>query len=459
MFQPGTSRNGNPNGHGVPAPQNGDERFIRLKKEIHKQLVTRLNLPSIGAVDDYELRRELRRGIEQLCVDRAELMNQEERDRLINDIIDEVLGLGPIDPLLRDPTITDILINGPRTVYVERRGRLERTNVVFHDEDHVLEIVQRIASRVGRRLDESSPMVDARLPDGSRVNAVIRPLALDGALVSIRRFSTRPLLASDLIARKSVTSDMIEFLAACVRSRLNVLISGGTGSGKTTFLNMLSGYISDDERIATIEDAAELQLQQPHVARMETRPANLEGKGEVTTRDLVRNSLRMRPDRIVVGECRGAEAFDMLQAMTTGHDGGLTTIHANNTREAISRLEMLIGMAGYDLPIWFIHRQIASAIDIVVQCARLAGGARKVVQISEVTGFEGEVINMHDLFVFEQTGVDENKVAQGLFRATGIRPTCLDQLSSHGERLDPRLFEQRILEIDRLDPLVHTSVR
>jgi pilus assembly protein CpaF len=459
VFQAGPSRNGSLNGHSPPESLNGDERFIRLKKEIHKQLVTRLHLPSIGTVDDYELRRELRRGIEQLCADRAELMNQEERDRLIDEIIDEVLGLGPIDPLLRDPTITDILINGPRTVYVERRGRLERTNVVFHDEQHVLEIVQRIASRVGRRLDESSPMVDARLPDGSRVNAVIRPLALDGALVSIRRFSHRPLLASDLIARKSVTSDIVEFLAACVRSRLNILISGGTGSGKTTFLNMLSGYIADDERIATIEDAAELQLQQPHVARMETRPANLEGKGEVTTKDLVRNALRMRPDRIIVGECRGAEAFDMLQAMTTGHDGGLTTIHANNTREAISRLEMLIGMAGYDLPIWFIHRQIATAIDIVVQCARLSGGARKVVQVSEVTGSEGEVINMHDLFVFEQTGLDENKVAQGVYRATGIRPTCLEKLSSQGQTISPGLFERRVLEVDRLDSLVHTSVR
>jgi pilus assembly protein CpaF len=459
VFQPGSIRNSGLGGQSASGSQSGDERFIRLKKEIHKQLVTRLHLPSIGTVDDYELRRELRRGIEQLCVDRAELMSQEERDRLINDIIDEVLGLGPIDPLLRDPTITDILINGPRTVYVERRGRLERTNVVFHDEQHVLEIVQRIASRVGRRLDESSPMVDARLPDGSRVNAVIRPLALDGALVSIRRFSTRPLLASDLIARKSVTSDIIEFLAACVRSRMNILISGGTGSGKTTFLNMLSGYISDDERIATIEDAAELQLQQPHVARMETRPPNLEGKGEVTTKDLVRNALRMRPDRILIGECRGAEAFDMLQAMTTGHDGGLTTIHANNTREAISRLEMLIGMAGYDLPIWFIHRQIATAIDIVVQCARLSGGARKVIQVSEVTGAEGEVINMHDIFVFEQTGVDDNKVAQGIFRATGIRPHCLEKLSSNGQQIAPGLFERRILETDRLDSLVHTSVR
>jgi pilus assembly protein CpaF len=439
--------------------ESDEERFVRLKKEIHKQLVTGLRIPAISGVNDYELRQELRRGVEQLCLSRGELMNQEERERLTNEIIDETLGLGPIDPLLRDPTITDILINGPRAVYVERRGRLERTSVSFHDEQHVLEIVQRIASRVGRRLDESSPMVDARLADGSRVNAVIRPLALEGALVSIRRFSTRPLLASDLIARKSVTSEMIDFLAACIRARLNIVISGGTGSGKTTFLNMLSGYIPEDERIATIEDAAELQLQQPHVARMETRPANLEGKGEVTTRDLVRNALRMRPDRIVVGECRGSEAFDMLQAMTTGHDGSLTTIHANNTRDAISRLEMLVGMAGFDLPVWFIHRHIASAVDIVVQCSRLTGGARKVMQISEVTGAEGDVVNMHDLFVFEQSGVDENKAAQGQFRATGLRPRCFDRLVSSGQSISMSLFERRVLEPNRLDSIAQVSTR
>jgi pilus assembly protein CpaF len=436
-----------------------EERFVRLKKEIHKQLVSSLHMPSVGTVDDYELRRELRRGIEQLCEDRTELLSQDERMRLVNEVVDETLGLGPLEPLLRDPTITDILINGPRTVYVERRGRLERTNVVFHDDQHLLEIVQRIASKVGRRLDESSPMVDARLADGSRVNAVLRPLALDGALVSIRRFSAKPLLAADLIARKSVTPEIIEFLAACVRARLNILISGGTGSGKTTFLNMLSGYIPDDERVATIEDAAELRLQQPHVARMETRPANLEGRGEITTRDLVRNALRMRPDRIVVGECRGAEAFDMLQAMMTGHEGGMTTIHSNDTREAISRLEMLIGMGGHELSMWFIRRQIASAIDIVVQCARLSGGIRRVMQVSEVTGTEGEVIAMHDLFVFEQTGVDENKVAQGHFRATGIRPSCLEKLAAHGNGLDSTLFERRTLESTRLASITHASKR
>jgi pilus assembly protein CpaF len=455
VFQPIGPRTAPPtNGAAI-----GGERLVRLKKDIHKQLVTGLRIPAIGNVDDYELRRELRRGIEQLCNDRVELLSQEEREQVINEIIDETLGLGPIETLLRDPTITDILINGPRTVYVERRGQIEETPVVFHDEQHLLEIVQRIATRVGRRLDESSPMVDARLQDGSRVNAVIRPLALDGALVSIRRFGSRPLLASDLIARKSVMPEIIDFLAACVRARLNILISGGTGSGKTTFLNMLSGYIPSNERVATIEDAAELQLQQRHVARMETRPANLEGKGEVTTRDLVRNALRMRPDRIIVGECRGPEAFDMLQAMTTGHNGGMTTIHANNTRDAIGRLEMLIGMAGFDLPIWFIHKHIASAINIIVQCSRLTGGARKIVQISEVTGAEGDVISMHDLFVFEQTGVDENQAAVGNFQATGVRPRCLERLTATGLGIDPQMFERRNLEQSRLDPLSYTGRR
>jgi len=321
------------NGQSSAADASGDsdreQRFQNLKKEIHKNLITRMDLSSVGRMDDYELRRELRRGIEELCDYRADLISQAERNRLIDEVIDETLGLGPIDPLLRDPTISDILINGPKTVYVERRGRLERTNVKFHDDQHLLEIVQRIAGRAGRRLDESSPMVDTRLEDGSRVNAIIAPLALDGALVSIRRFGAQPLLAGDLIARESATAEMIDFLEACVRARLNIMISGGTGSGKTTFLNLLSAYIPEDERVATIEDAAELQLQQPHVARMETRPENVEGKGLVTARDLLRNSLRMRPDRIIIGECRGEEAFDMLQAMTTGHDGSLTTIHAN----------------------------------------------------------------------------------------------------------------------------------
>src|SRR5579863_4430742 len=379
-----------------------EERFQQIKQDVHRRLVVGMDLTSLKGLDDYELRRELRRGIEEICDYGVDLMSHADRERLISEVIDETLGLGPIDPLLRDATISDILINGPKSVYVERRGRLEKVNVVFHDNQHLLEIIQRIASRVGRRLDESSPMVDARLEDGSRVNAVIPPLALDGALVSIRRFGAKPLLAGDLIARRSIAVEMIEFLAACVEARMNIVISGSTGSGKTTILNMLSAYVPDDERIVTIEDAAELRLQQPHVARMETRAANLEGKGEITARELVRNALRMRPDRIIVGECRGGEAFDMLQALSTGHDGGMSTLHANDTRVAISRLEMLVGMAGYQLPLWFIQRQIGSAIDIVVHCARFSGGSRKIVQISEVTGIEGNVINMHDLFAYEQ---------------------------------------------------------
>lgn len=443
--------NGNSSAALLDRSSDGEERFRQLKKDIHQNLVSGMDLSSVGKLDDYGLRRELRRGIEALCDYRSDLISGAERERLINEVIDETLGLGPIDPLLRDPTVSDILINGPETVYVERRGQLERTNVRFHDDQHLLEIAQRIAGRAGRRLDESSPMVDARLEDGSRVNAVIRPLALDGALVSIRRFSAQPLLAGDLISRNSITVEMIRFLEACVRSKLNIVISGGTGSGKTTFLNMLSGYIPENERIATIEDAAELQLQQPHIARMETRPANIEGTGVITARDLLKNSLRMRPDRIVIGECRGEEAFDMLQAMTTGHDGSLTTLHANDSRDAIARLEMLVGMAGYDLPIWFINRRIGEAIDIIVQCSRLSGGLRKVTQISEITGVEGETVSMQDIFEFEQTGIDESGKAVGHFKATGIRPACLEKMRTLGHELSTVDFEPRLLKNERVD--------
>jgi pilus assembly protein CpaF len=344
-------------------------------------------------------------------------------------------------------SITDILINGPKTVYIERQGRLQRTEIVFNDNRHLLQIVQRIVGRVGRRVDETSPMVDARLPDGSRVNAIVPPLALDGALVSIRRFGARPLLTQDLLEKQSVTPEMLEFLSACVRARVNMIISGGTGSGKTTLLNALSAYIPPDERVATIEDAAELRLQQPHVARMETRPANIEGRGEVTTRDLVRNALRMRPDRIIVGECRGPEALDMLQAMNTGHDGSMTTIHANDTRDALQRLEMMVGMAGFDLPMWIIRRHASSAIQIVVQVARLRGGARKVVKISEITGMEGEVISMHDVFGFKQTGVDTESNAKGHFFVSGLRPKCLEKLEIAGASLPVEMFERRTLSV------------
>jgi len=426
-------------------PANGDQRFLLLKSKLHQQLIAEMDLSTIGTMDEQQLRLEVRRAAEELCRHSSALLSLNERERLVNEVLDETFGLGPLEPLMQDPTITDILVNGPKTVYVERNGQLEHTEVVFNDDRHLIQIVQRIVGRVGRRVDETRPTVDARLPDGSRINAVIPPLALDGPLVSIRRFGSRPLLVSDLLAKKAITQDMIKFLAGCVRSKMNVLISGGTGSGKTTLLNALSAYVPPEERIVTIEDAAELRLQQPHVGRMETRPANVEGTGEVTTRDLVRNALRMRPDRIIVGECRGPEALDMLQAMNTGHDGSMTTIHANDTRDALSRLEMMVGMAGFDLPIWIIRRQIVSAVQIVVQAARLSGGARKIVKISEITGMEGDMITMHDLFVFKQTGVSEEGAAQGRFFATGIRPHCLETLEAAGVELPFEMFEQRVL--------------
>jgi pilus assembly protein CpaF len=426
-------------------------RYQQLKVQLHEQLIGGMDFAVLRSVDPKILRDQLRRGAEQLCLIHKDLLSQSDRDRLVDELLDETLGLGPLEPLMRDPTVTDILINGPDCVYVERRGKLEKTPVRFRDLDHLLEILQRIAARVGRRIDESSPMVDARLVDGSRLNAVVKPLALDGALVSIRRFSARPFTAGDLVARQAATPQMLEFLTACVQARMNILVSGGTGTGKTTLLNMLSGFVPDDERIATIEDAAELQLQQPHVARMETRPPNLEGKGEITSRELLRNALRMRPDRIIVGECRGAEAFDMLQAMNTGHDGGMSTIHANDARDALSRLEMLIGMAAPELPMWFIHRQIASAIHIVVQLTRLSGGDRKITQIAEVTGIHGEAINMHDLFAFHQTGVDETRRAQGYFEARGILPNCLARFEACGLNVPRGIFEQRDYKFDRID--------
>ncbi len=440
------SRIPNPTAASGIAPTS-QERFLNYKMQLHEQLITGMDLSAIGTMNEEELRVEIRRAAEDLSRKSADLLNLAERERLVTEVLDETFGLGPLEPLMRDPTITDIMINGPKVAYVERKGRLERVNVAFNDERHLLQIVQRIAGRIGRRVDETSPMVDARLADGSRVNAIIPPLALDGTLLSIRRFGARPMLINDLVANKAVTQEMVTFLKACITARVNIIISGGTGSGKTTLLNSLSNFISEDERVATIEDAAELRLQQPHVVRMETRPANIEGSGEVTTRDLVRNALRMRPDRIIIGECRGPEALDMLQAMNTGHEGSMTTIHANDTRDAISRLEMMVGMAGFDLPIWIIRRQIASAIQLVVQVARLPGGIRRLVKISEITGMEGEVMSMHDLFGFKQTGVDENRVAQGYFFASGIRPQCLERLEVSGNAVPNELFERRILDV------------
>jgi pilus assembly protein CpaF len=437
----------NDNGWQEAAPAGKNQRFLRLKQDLHEQLITRLDLSAIGTISEEELRLEVRRAAEELCRMGSELLSLGEQEVLVNEVLDETFGMGPLESLMRDPTISDIMINGPKTVYIERNGRLERAHIAFNDDRHLIQIVQRIVGRVGRRVDETKPTVDARLPDGSRINAVIPPLALDGPLVSIRRFGGRPLLSSDLMAKQAITKPMMDFLAACIEARINILISGGTGSGKTTLLNALSVYIPNNERVVTIEDAAELRLQQPHVARMETRPANIEGTGEITTRDLVRNALRMRPDRIIVGECRGPEALDMLQAMNTGHDGSLTTVHANDTRDALSRLEMMVGMAGFDMPIWVTRRQIASAIHIVVQAARLTGGLRKIVKISEVTGIENDVIAMHDLFGFKQTGVDENRNAKGHFYISGIRPHCLERLAAAGVGLPVQMFERQIDEL------------
>lgn len=438
----------------------GEERqFHELKSQLHTQLIGAMNLSVVRTVDPEWLRAELRRGAEELCSRQAGLLSRADRERLVDELVFETIGLGPLEPLMRDPTVSDILINGPNCVYVERRGKLEQTDIQFRNLDHLLGIVQRIVGRVGRRIDESSPMVDARLQDGSRVNAVIRPLALEGALVSIRRFGSRPLDPAALLSHRSATPEMLQFLAACVKARMNIMISGGTGSGKTTLLNLLSSFIPSNQRIVTIEDAAELQLQQPHVARLETRPANLEGKGEVTTHDLLRNALRMRPDRIIVGECRGKEAFQMLQAMNTGHDGGMTTIHANDSRDAIRRLEMLVGMAAPELPMWFIHRQIASTIHLVVQTSRLADGGRKIMQISEVTGSQGETINMHDLFVFEQSGLSDAREVVGRFEATGIRPLCLARLHKSGFALSPELFARGPKTVDRVSTLGSRETR
>lgn len=430
-----------------PEEEQAADWFLALKRELHQQIVTKLNPGTIRSMGEEQLKDEVRRQTEALCQERAELLNATERERLVVEVLDETFGLGPLEQLLRDPDISDILINGPKSIYIEKRGRLTKSPVVFADERHLVQVVQRIVGKVGRRIDETSPLCDARLMDGSRFNAVLHPIALDGASVSIRRFGNKPLLAETLIANKSITKEMLQFLAACVQARVNVIISGGTGSGKTTLLNALSRFIPTDERVVTIEDAAELRLQQPHVVRLETRPANIEGHGEIATRDLVKNALRMRPERIIVGECRGGEALDMLQAMNTGHDGSMTTIHANTPRDAISRLEMMVGMAGFELPIWVIRKQVASTINVIVQAARLIGGPRKIVKITEITGMEGDVVSMQDIFEFKQTGLDENRVATGHFIANGIRPTVLEKLQACGIPVPVEIFERRVLQL------------
>jgi pilus assembly protein CpaF len=421
-------------------------QYQDLKFSIHRKLLDRINLEAVYAMPGDKVRQEIRPSIAKLVNEEKTPLSMAEKDRLIEEVLDEVFGLGPIEPLLRDKTVSDILVTTPRLIYVERRGKLEQTNIEFKDDAHLMRIIERVVSRVGRRIDESSPMVDARLPDGSRVNAVIPPLAVDGPLLSIRRFGGDPLQPADLLRNLSLTEGMLELVKGCVKARLNVIISGGTGAGKTTFLNMLSGFIPSNERIVTIEDAAELQLRQTHVARLETRPPNVEGKGAVAQRQLLINALRMRPDRIIVGEVRGEEALDMLQAMNTGHDGSLTTIHANSPRDAISRLEVMIGMASSNLNVRSIRQQVASAIDLFIQCSRLSDGTRRVTYVTECLGMEGELVTTQDVFLFERTGMSGDGRVLGRFRPTGVRPKCSERLKAAGIDLPPQLF-QNIVEV------------
>ena len=416
------------------------DKHTELKVELHQKLIDLINLPALEKMSRAQIEAEVGDIIAEELAKQNEALNHAERKQLVGDILDELLGLGPLEPLLKDPTITDILVNGHDRVFVERYGVLEASAVRFKDERHLLRIIQKIVSAVGRRIDESSPMVDARLADGSRVNAVVPPLALDGSLLSIRKFARVPIGMDRLVEIGSIPIQVAEVLKAIVGSRRNVLISGGTGSGKTTLLNAMSAFIDGRERIVTIEDSAELQLQQNHVVRLETRPPNIEGKGEVPQRDLVKNALRMRPDRIIVGEVRAGEAFDMLQAMNTGHDGSMTTVHANTPRDALSRVEQMIGMSGIDIPAKSSRAQISSALNVVIQVARLADGRRKLVSVSELTGMEGEVITMQEIFRFRQTGVSSDGIIQGRFEATGIRPRFLDEVMAHGISLSSELF-------------------
>jgi pilus assembly protein CpaF len=415
--------------------------FGGVKAAIHRKLIQKLNLDRLNEVNREEVRREVSQILEALVVGESTPMNLQERERLAQEVLDEVFGLGPLEPLLADPTVSDILVNTHKRVYVERKGMLEATSVQFRDDVHLMGIIDRIVSAIGRRVDESSPMVDARLADGSRVNAIIPPLAVDGPCLSIRRFGRDPLTADDLLNNNSLTPPMLDLMRGCVKARLNVLISGGTGAGKTTFLNVLSSFISNRERIVTIEDAAELQLHQEHVVRLETRPPNIEGKGAIHQRQLVINSLRMRPDRIIVGEVRSEEALDMLQAMNTGHDGSLTTIHANTPRDALARLETMVAMASLNLPESAIRRQISSAIDVVVQVSRLSDGTRKVLSLAEITGMEGEVVTMQEIFVFRKRGIRENGEVIGEFMATGVRPKFAEKLLVTGIQLPASMFE------------------
>ena len=430
-------------------PETGPlETLENLKRDIHNKLVDKLDLTKVGELQGEVLRREIRLVVEHLCDTEDTLLNRAEREQLIEEVLDETFGLGPLEMLLKDQTISDILINGPKSVYVERRGKLEKTDVEFRDNQHLLQIIDRIVSKVGRRVDEVSPMVDARLPDGSRVNAIIPPLALDGAAVSIRRFGSNPLKLEDLLHFRAFTPEIVLLLEGAIKGRLNLVISGGTGSGKTTLLNTLSTFIPSHERIVTIEDAAELQLQQEHAVRLETRPPNIEGKGQISATDLVRNALRMRPERIIIGECRGGETLDMLQAMNTGHDGSLTTMHANSPRDAISRLETMIMMSGFEMPIKAMRQQISSAVHLIVQTNRLQGGPRRVTHVTEIVGMEEDTVVMQDIFRYVQEGVDEAGRARGRFESTGIRPVFMERLESAGIRLPASLFQQRVMLAD-----------
>jgi pilus assembly protein CpaF len=445
----------NGNGEALPkiaAPASGPipaDGHAVLKDALREQLLARVPPEWLERLSELELRPELARLANELAYQDPGPPDYQEQEAVIDQVLDEVLGYGPLGSLMRQTEVSEILINGPHQVYVERRGQLYVSEATFRDEEHLVQVVRKMIARTGRRLDRKSPMVDARLPDGSRLNAVLKPPALNGPLVSIRRFGTRPLTADDLLANDSLAKEMLDFLAACVRARFNIIISGGTGSGKTTLLNALSRFIPGSERLVTIEDTAELELQQSHVAKMESQPADLDGEGEVTMRDLVRNALRMRPDRIIVGECRGGEALEMIQAMNTGHEGSMTTVHANTSREALARVELMVGLAGIEIPAVVIRKLIASSINLVVQVARLPGGKRKVVTISEIVGLEGDTVSMHDIFTFAQTGTDLDHGAEGYFRATGIRPHLLNKLNVRGANIPSDWFMERNLQAPR----------
>ncbi|MGA2274767.1 MAG: CpaF family protein [Bryobacteraceae bacterium] len=421
--------------------------YQELKFTLHRKLLDRINLEALSSMAGDRVRAEIRVAVAKLVDEEKTPLSLVEKDRVIEEILDEVFGLGPLEPLLQDPTVSDILVTTPKLVYVERAGKLYRTPVEFKDDAHLLRIIEKVVSRVGRRVDESSPLVDARLPDGSRVNAAIPPVAVDGPLLSIRRFGRHAMKGEDLVTKLSLTEGMLELLKSCVKARLNILISGGTGAGKTTLLNALSSYIPEDERIVTIEDAAELRLQQTHVARLETRPANVEGVGAIHIRQLVINALRMRPDRIIVGEVRAEEALDMLQAMNTGHDGSLTTIHANTPRDALGRLEVMVGMANANMGLRSMRQQIAAAVNVFVQISRFSDGSRRVTHITEVVGMEQDIITLQDIFLFEKTGISESGKVLGRFRATGIRPKFYERLKASGITLPQQMF-QTVVEIN-----------